>query len=161
MSKIANELEKLSINLPAGTTVNEQHIQENIGISKDYNVFELQRALGGRNVLKANRIVNYFIANPRKNPLVVVIGTLYNYFSKVYMLHFLRNSPDSEVSKALKLRSDYFLREYKLAARNYNLPKTAKVIGLLREYDLKSKGVNRDSTPEGELLKELIYKVLH
>lgn len=161
LSNIANELDKLSINLPAGTEINEKHIQDNIGISKDYNVFELQRALGGKNVLKANRIVNYFIANPRKNPLVVVVGILYNYFSKVYMLHFLRNSPDREVSKALKLRSDYFLREYKMAARNYPLSKTTRVIGLLKEYDLKSKGVNNDSVPEGELLKELIYKVLH
>ncbi len=161
LSKISNELDKLSINLAAGTTVNEKHIQDNIGISKDYNVFELQRALGQRNPLKANRIINYFIANPRKNPMVMVTGTLYNYFSKVYMIHFLRNSPDREVAKALKLRSDYFLREYKTAARNYNLPSTRKVINILKEYDLKSKGVDRDSTPEGELMREMVYKILH
>ncbi len=161
LSKIANELDKLTINLPAGTAVTQQHIQDNIGISKDYNVFELQRALGSRNVVKANRIANYFRANARKHPLVVVIGTLYNYFSKVYMLHYLRNSPDREISKSLKLRSDYFLREYKLAARNYRPAKVRQVISLLSEYDLRSKGVNNDSTPEGELLKELVYKILH
>jgi DNA polymerase-3 subunit delta len=161
LSKIANELDKLAINLPEGTQINEKHIQDNIGISKDYNVFELQKALGQRNVLKANRIVKYFIANPRKNPLVMVTGTLYNYFSKIYMLHFLRNLPDRELSSALKLRSEFFLREYKSTARNYNLAKTQNVISVLKEYDLKSKGVDSDNVPEGELMKEMVYKILH
>lgn len=161
LSKIVNELDKLVINLPAGTAVNEKHIQDNIGISKDYNVFELQRALGTRDVVKANRIINYFISNPRKNPLVVVIGTLYNYFSKVFILHFMKHDADRDISKALKLRSDYFLKEYKIAARNFNLPKTKKVIHLLKEYDLRSKGVDNDSTSEGELMKEMVWKILH
>ncbi len=161
LSKIANELDKLAINLSPGTAINEKHIQDNIGISKDYNVFELQKALGQRNVLKTNRIIQYFTANPRKNPLVMVTGTLYNYFSKVYMLHFLRSLSDREMSSALKLRSDYFLREYKTTARNYNLKKTQKVISVLKEYDLKSKGVDSDNTPEGELMKEMVYKILH
>jgi DNA polymerase III subunit delta len=161
LSKIANELDKLAINLPEGTQINEKHIQDNIGISKDYNVFELQKALGQRNVLKTNRIIKYFIANPRKNPLVMVTGTLYNYFSKIYMLHFLRNLPDRELSSALKLRSEFFLREYKSTARNYNLTKTQNVISVLKEYDLKSKGVDSDNVPEGELMKEMVYKILH
>ncbi|MEM8908861.1 MAG: DNA polymerase III subunit delta [Bacteroidota bacterium] len=161
LAKISNELDKLAINLPAGTTVNAQHIQDNIGISKDYNVFELQKALGQKDVLKANRIINYFIANPRKNPLVVIIGTLYNFFSKVYLAHFLKNVPDRELSKALKLRSDYFLRDYKLARRHYALPQAEQAIHILREYDLRSKGVNNDGTSEGALLKEMIYRILH
>jgi DNA polymerase-3 subunit delta len=161
LSKIANELEKLVINLPQGTAVNEKHIQDNIGISKDFNVFELQRALGTRNVVKANQIINYFISNPRKNPLVVVVGALYNYFSKVFILHFMSQSADAEISRALKLRSDYFLKEYKVTARNFNLPRTKKVIHLLKEYDLRSKGVGNDSTSEGELMKELVWKILH
>ena len=161
LSKIANEMDKLAINLPAGTMIDEKHIQENIGISKDYNVFELQKALGQRSVLKTNRIIQYFIANPKKNPLVMVIGTLYNYFSKVYMIHFLKNLPDRELSSALKLRSEYFLKEYKFTARNYNLRKTQDVISILKEYDLKSKGVDRDSTTEGELMKEMVYKIMH
>ena len=161
LSKIANEMDKLAINLPAGTMIDEKHIQENIGISKDYNVFELQKALGQRSVLKTNRIIQYFIANPKKNPLVMVIGTLYNYFSKVYMIHFLKNLPDRELSSALKLRSEYFLKEYKFTARNYNLRKTQDVISILKEFDLKSKGVDRDSTTEGELMKEMVYKIMH
>ena len=161
LSKISNELDKLAINLPAGTNVNVQHIQDNIGISKDYNVFELQKALGQRDVLKANRIVNYFIANPRKNPLVVIIGTLYNFFSKVYITHFVKKLSDQEMSQALKLRSSYFLKDYKLAARNYRLAQTQEVIHILREYDLRSKGVNNDGTPESALLKEMVYRILH
>jgi DNA polymerase-3 subunit delta len=163
LSKIANELDKLALNLGAGTEVNVHHIEANIGISKDYNVFELQRALGERNVGKANRIVHYFAANPKKNPMPVVVGALYNYFSKVYMLHFLKKSPESELLSSLKLRSSYFLREYRMAARNFRQPKVEQVLGLLREYDLKSKGVDFNSVgkPEGALLKEMVWRILH
>ncbi|MEM1323252.1 MAG: DNA polymerase III subunit delta [Bacteroidota bacterium] len=161
LSKVANELDKLAINIPSGSTINDQQIQDQIGISKEYNVFELQNALGQRNTLKANRIINYFISNPKKNPLVVVIASLYNYFSKVYMLHFLRNSPDGEVARTLKLRSDYFLKDYKMAARNFRPAKTQQVINLLKEYDLRSKGVENNSASEGELMKELVYRILH
>lgn len=167
LSKIANELDKLVINLPQGTMVNDQHIQENIGISKDYNIFELQNALSTRDAIKANRIVNYFIANPKKNPLVVVLGTLYNFYSKVYMSYFLRNLSDSELAKTLgfNARNDYaaayIIKNYKTAVRQYPFTKTQEVISLLKEYDLKSKGVNRDSTSDGALLKELIYNILY
>ncbi len=160
LSKVANELDKLSINLPAGTMVNPALVQEHIGISKDYNVFELQNALGSRNIPKAQRIVNYFISNPKNNPLVVVVSTLYNFFSKVYIAHSLRGSSDRELSTALGLRSDFFLKDYKQAMRNFNKPRTEKVIAVLREYDLKSKGVDNVSTPPGELMRELVLKIL-
>lgn len=163
LSKIANELDKLALNLPTGTEVNDKQVEENIGISKEYNVFELQKALGTRDVLKANRIVQYFASNPRKNPLVVVIGSLYNFFSKVYMLHFVRNLSEKEMLEALQLRSAYFLKDYRSALPHFPLQKTAQVIGLLREYDLKSKGVDYNSTgkEEGELLKEMVWRILH
>lgn len=163
LSKVANELDKLALNLEAGAEVTAQHIEANIGISKDYNVFELQRALGERNVAKANRIAFYFAANARKHPMPMVVGTLYNYFSKVYMLHFLRKSPEAELLKTLKLRSGYFLREYRAAARNFPRPKVEQVLGLLREYDLKSKGVdfNNVGKPDGALLKEMVWRILH
>lgn len=160
LSKVANELDKLTINLPEGTMVNTKHIQEHIGISKDYNVFELQNALGSRNVVKAQRIVNYFISNPKSSPLVVVIGTLYNFFSKVYMGHAQRGASDRELSQSLGLRSDYFLRDYKLAMRNFNKPRTERVISILREYDLKSKGVDNHSTTSGELMREMVLRIL-
>ncbi len=163
LSKVANELDKLIISLPKGASIDAQQIEANIGISKDYNVFELQKALGLRDIRKANRIVAYFAANPRKNPLPMVTGSLYNYFSKVYMMHFLRNLPEKELLEALKLRSRFFLKEYRAAARHFNLAATEKVIGLLREYDLKSKGVDYNSTgkPEGELLREMVWRILH
>lgn len=163
LSKIVNELDKLILNLPKGTEISEKDIEENIGISKDYNVFELQRALGTRDVLRANRIVQYFAANPKNNPLPMVIGSLYNFFSKLYMLQFLRNSPEKDMLEALKLRSAFFLKEYRAAASHFSRDKTEEVIALLREYDLKSKGVGYVSTgkDDGELLKEMVWRILH
>jgi DNA polymerase-3 subunit delta len=161
LGKIANELDKLRLNLPPNSTVNVKQVQDNIGISKDYNVFELQKALSAKNILTANKIVQYFARNPKDAPFVVVISNLYNYFSKVYMLHFLSNKPDKEVLDVMGLRSDFFLRDYKMAARHYNPFKTEQILGFLREYDLKSKGVDADGTDAGELLKELVFKILH
>lgn len=163
LSNIANELDKLAINLAPGTEVTNQLIEDNIGISKDYNVFELQNALGRKDALKVNRIVSYFISNPKKNPTPMVMGALYNYFSKVYMLKFLERSPEQAVLKALNLRSSYFLKDYKLAASNYAKPELELVISILKEYDLKSKGVDFVSTgkEEGALLREMVWKILH
>lgn len=160
LSKVSNELDKMAINVPTGSMINTKMVQDNIGISKDYNVFELQKALGSRNPEKTQRIINYFIANPRSNPPVVVIATLYNFFSKVYKAHFVKHLGDHELVKTLGLRSQYFLKDYKLAMRHYNRPRTEKVIEILREYDLKSKGVNNVSTSPGELLKEMAVRIL-
>jgi DNA polymerase III subunit delta len=163
LAKIANELNKLAINLPKDTEVTTKHIEENIGISKDYNVFELQKALGTGDVAKANRIVRYFAANPKKNPMPVVLASLYNYFSKVYMLHYLRKTPEKELLATIGLRSAWFLREYRAAQRQYPLPRVTRVLRLLSEYDMKSKGVGYQSTgkPDGELLRELVWRILH
>ena len=161
LSKVSNELDKLAINLAPGTEVNEKHIQEQIGISKEYNVFELQKALGTKNVVKSNRIINYFISNPKKNPLVVVVGTLFNFFSKVYLTHFLKNSSEREMMEKLGVRHAFFLKDYKLAARNYPYQQSQNVISILKEYDLKSKGVDRVNATDGDLMKEMIFKILH
>lgn len=161
LSKVSNELDKLAINIASGTTIDENHIQQNIGISKDYNVFELQKALGSKDVVKANRIINYFISNPKKNPLVVVIGTLFNFFSKVYLTHFLKSKSEGEMMSALKVRHAFFLKDYKLAARHYPFTQAKNVISVLKEYDLKSKGVERANAPDGDLMKEMIFKILN
>lgn len=163
LSKVVNELEKLRLNLAAETRINSKHIEDNIGISKDYNVFELQKALSQKDVLKSNRIVQYFAANPKKNSLPAVLSSLYNYFSKIYMLHFLKQKPDADLLSALGLRSPFFLKEYRAAARSFPLAETEKVLSLLKEFDLKSKGVDYNSTgkADGELLKELVWKILH
>lgn len=163
LAKVANELDKLSINLPAKSTITSQQIQDNIGISKDYNVFELQKALGQRQIAKANRIAQYFATNPRKNPLVLMISSLYNYFSKIYSLHFLKSASEQDILKSLKLRSAFFLKEYRQTARYYNRTQTEQVLALLKEYDLKSKGVDFPNVYlyEGELMKELVWKIVH
>ncbi|WP_442590475.1 DNA polymerase III subunit delta [Pedobacter sp. AW31-3R] len=159
LSKISNELEKLMLNVSRETTIDTDHIQRNIGISKEYNVFELQKALAVRNVLKANQIVNYFADNPKANPMVMVMANLNAYFTKILKYHYLQNK--SEAAKELGV-NPYFVKDYETAARSYTIGKTFDIISLLREYDLKSKGV--DSTgnvTDGELLKELMFKVLH
>lgn len=163
LSKISNELDKLALNLDAGTAVTTKDIEQNIGISKDYNVFELQRALAGRDVKKANQIVQYFVANPKKNPLPMVMGALYNYFSKVYMLSFLKKSSEKEVLEALSLRSAFFLKDYRLAERNYRRADLERVFEILREYDMKSKGVDYNATgkEEGGLIREMAWRILH
>ncbi len=161
LGKIANELDKLILILPAGEDIiYPKHIEENIGISKDYNNFELNNALGQRNVLKANRIINYFASNQRSNPLTLSITSMYFFFSKLLNYHFLKDRSRRNVASILKI-DPYFVKDYEGAARIYNPAKTVKVISLLREFDLKSKGFGNVSTTHGDLLKELVYKIMH
>jgi DNA polymerase III subunit delta len=161
LSKIANELSKLMISLPSGTKrITSYMIEKNIGISKDYNNFELQKALVSRNVLKANRIVDYFDKNPKDNPVILTISSLFSFFNKIFMYHFLKDKSKSSVASALKI-NPYFVNEYELAAKRYNPSKLAEIFSILREYDLKSKGVGNSSASSGELLKEMIFKIIH
>lgn len=163
LSKVANELDKLAINLPTGAEVDEKAIEANIGISKDYNVFELQRAIGLRDVVKATRIVNYLAANPKKMPLPMLIGSLYNYFSKLYVYHAVKQRPEQDILTAMQLRSSYFLKEYRAAAKHFPPNRTERAITLLREYDLMSKGVGYSNTgkPPGSLTQELVWRIMH
>lgn len=160
LGKIANELDKLMINLPPGTEINPDHIQQNIGISKDYNTFELNDAVGKRDIVKANRIVNYFGENSKEHPMVVTIGTLYTFFVKVLIYNLLQDKSRENASRALGV-SPFFLQDYITAATNYPAGRVKQAIALLREYDLKSKGFDSAGTEEGELLKELIYRIMH
>jgi len=162
ISKIVNEISKLIINIPAKQEITEEYIEKNIGISKDYNVFELQKALGKKDVLKSNQIINYFAANPRENPLVKVIPLLFSYFSKILIYHHLADKSRNNVASALSI-NPFFVGDYQQAATNYSSSKIISIISILREYDLKAKGVDSSGTSfsDGELLKELIFKVLH
>lgn len=161
LGKIANELDKLVITLPQGEKrINSGHIEKNVGISKDYNNFELNKALGQKNVLKANRIINYFARNQKDNPMVLTIAMLYSYFNKVMLYHFIKDKSRKNAAAVLKV-NPFFIADYEIAARNYNAAKVFQIIGLLREYDLKSKGYGNVSSDNGELLKELIYRILH
>ncbi|MFH1161472.1 MAG: DNA polymerase III subunit delta [bacterium] len=160
LSKIANEIQKLIINIPEGTQINEDLVEKNIGISKDYNVFELQKALGAREIFKANQIIRYFGANPRENPLVKVIPILYSFFSKVLLYQHLPDPSRNNAAAALGVHP-FFLQDYQLTAKNYPARKIVSIISILREYDLKSKGVDNISATDGELMKEMIYRILH
>ena len=160
LSKIANELDKLILNLEGRKEINEDDIEQNIGISKDYNNFELVKALGEKDVFKANTIATYFENNPKNNPMVVTITVLYNFFSKVLIYHFLKDKSSKNVATQLRV-SPFFVKDYIEGATNYKSRKTVAIVELLREYDLKSKGVGSASVLEGALLKELIYKILH
>lgn len=160
LSKISNELEKLILNVPKEKTIGVDDIEKNIGISKEYNIFELQNALGAKDVLKSNKIINYFIANPKSNPLVLTIGFLYSFFSKIFLYHHNSRLNDKELALAMSV-NPFFLKDYKMAGRNFSLGKTEQIISLLLQTDIRSKGVNNQNTEDGELLKELTYSILH
>jgi DNA polymerase-3 subunit delta len=161
LSKIVNELNKLFITLPQGTQkISADIIEKNIGFSKDYNNFELQKALATKDVLKANRIILHFAKNPNDNPFVLTVSSLYSYFIKVFKYHFLPDKSKSAVASALKI-NPYFTAEYEAAARKYPPAKLVKIIEWLREYDLKSKGVGSYSASHGDLLRELVFKIIH
>jgi len=161
LQRIVNDLEKVTISLLPGTSIMPQDVEKNIGISKDFNSFELQNALGKRDILKSNRIINYFIDNEKMHPLPVIIGMLVNFFRKLLLYHSVENKSNStEIAQRLGV-SPFFLNDYVTAARNYNLDKVVNIISMMREYDLRSKGARGGSTDNGELLRELIYKILH
>jgi len=160
LSKIVNELNKLLINIPSGSEITEDYVEKNIGISKDFNVFELQKALVKKDVLKANQIIRYFAANPRENPLVKVIPILFSFFSRILTYHYLRDKSKNSVASALSV-NPFFISDYQQAAKTFSPGKVIKTISLLREYDLKAKGLDNNSTPDGELMRELIFKILH
>ncbi|NNK26723.1 MAG: DNA polymerase III subunit delta [Flavobacteriaceae bacterium] len=160
LSKVNNELEKLQLIIPEGSQITPDHIEKNIGISKDYNNFELRKAVGEKNVLKAHRIVNYFGENPRDNPMVVTVALLFNFFTQLMHYHGLSDHSPRAVASALRI-NPYFVGEYIDAARNYPMKKVSKVIALLREFDVKGKGVGANAVPQGDLLKELLVRIMN
>jgi DNA polymerase-3 subunit delta len=160
LSKISNELDKLIISLPKGTKIIPEHIEKNIGISKDFNVFELQKAFVERNFLKANRIIKYFGDNPDKNSLVATTALLYSFFSKILICQSLPSKNKSDIASALKI-NPFFADEYLAAIKVFPINKLANIFSILREYDLKSKGVDNASVNAGELYKEMVFKIMH
>ncbi|WP_299624203.1 DNA polymerase III subunit delta [uncultured Tenacibaculum sp.] len=159
LSKISNELDKLTSVLNEGTIINPTHVEENIGISKDFNNFELRKAVGNKDVVKANRIINYFSQNPKNNPLVMTISLLNSFFTQLLSYHGLKDKSKASVARTLGV-NPYFVDDYVNAARNYPMRKVSQIIGLLRDADVKSKGVGANQT-HSDILKELIFKVLH
>ncbi|MEI7422045.1 MAG: DNA polymerase III subunit delta [Prolixibacteraceae bacterium] len=161
LQRIVNELDKVIFSAIPGTSITVDDVEKNIGISKEYNVFEYQKALGGRDLYKANRIVNYMIQNEKANPMIMIVGILVSFFRKILTYHSIENkSNTSEVAQKLGV-SPFFLNDYLTAARNFPLQKAILAVSLIREYDLRSKGARGGTTDNGELLRELTYKILH
>lgn len=152
LGKVVNELEKLFVVLPSGSVINDEVVERYVGISKDYNVFELQRALGTKNVEKCNKIVKHFAASPKDNPIQMVLPVLYTYF--INLMCYIQNPADSKIPP-------YAVRDYEAAARCYTLPKLAHCIGYLYEADKKVKGIKNRNASDGEIYKELIFKITH
>ena len=160
LQKVANELAKLQIMLPKGTQITVDHVEQHIGISKDFNVFELQRALGQKDVERANRIVNYFEANPKNAPLAMVVPVLHAYFARILVYQGLDDKHDAAAAKAMKC-SPYAVKDYARAAQSYSAAKVERIFGYLREADKKAKGRGNASTTDGMLLREAVFKILH
>jgi len=161
LTKISMELGKLSISLKPGERIDEAVIEENIGISKHFNVFELQKAMGANDHYRANLICKHFAANPRSNPLVLTTTLLYQFFSKIMIFHSLKDKSDNKKVAAELSVSPFFVGDYRNAARVFTLERSLRAISLLREYDLKSKGLNNVSVSEGELLREMVFRIMH
>ena len=160
LHKVRNELDKLIIALPKSKKIDDADVERNIGISKDYNVFELQNAIGRRDIMRANQIVNYFGDNGKDNPLLVTAISLYGYFTKILKVHYATDPSQNALATALGV-NPFFVRDYQLAARNFSIADCVKCISVLREFDLKSKGYNSGETSEKDLYREMIFKLLH
>mgnify|MGYP000185401551 FL=1 len=160
LEKINNELEKLQIILPVGSTISANDIEENIGFSKDYNIFELRKAIGEKNQLKSYKIAQYFSENPKDHPLVMTTGMLFSFFVQLLQYHGLKNKNPNNVAAILKV-NPFFLKDYDVALRNYPMKKVSKIVTLLREIDVKSKGVGANALPQHELLKEMLVGIFN
>jgi DNA polymerase-3 subunit delta len=160
LSRISNELDKLLISIGSEKEISMEDVMTNIGISKEFNVFELQQALSDRNILKAHRIADYFANNQRDNPIFMVLGSLGSYFTRILIYHSMQGKQDAEIAQAIGI-SPYFLKDYRKAAQAYPKPKAVEIIGLLRDTDMKVKGSAGISFEHGELYKELIFRIMH
>lgn len=162
LSKLTNEIAKLLIAIPQGQMrITAELIEENIGISKDFNNFELLKAIIGKNVFKVNQIADYFEKNPKNNPMIVTLVVLFNFFSNLMICYWAKNKTEQGIAAELGFKNPYQAKDYVVALKNYNAFKCMEIINLLRTYDAKCKGVDNVSTPDGELLKELLYKITH
>jgi DNA polymerase-3 subunit delta len=157
---ISNELGKMFLNFQGETKITKDHIQKFIGINKEYNNFELTKAMGIKDVVKANKIIHYFSQNPKSHPLIPIIALVYGYFSKVALVHFNKQLPDAELARITGVHP-YYLKEYRVAANNFRLGKVIDCFAYIKEADLRSKGVDSGEMEDREILRELVFKIMH
>lgn len=160
LKRLSNEIRKIMVNLRVDEGIDASAIERFVGISKEYNVFEFQKALMTRDVMKANQIATYFSANSKDNPLAPILIILFGFYTKVLLAHASKDKSEKGLATELGV-NPYFVKDYLLAIRNYPLPKVANIIHYLRECDARLKGLDGVSIPEGELLKELVFKIVH
>ena len=158
LSKIANEIAKLEIILPKGSLITAHHIEENIGFSKDFNVFEFRKAIGEKNQIKSYQIANYFAQNPKDNPIVVTTSLVFSFFSQLLQYHGLKDKNPAKVAAVLKV-NPFFLKDYDVALRNYPMKKVSAIVAILRDIDVKSKGVGANALPQSDLLKQMLFNI--
>ena len=162
LARIAGEVEKLSIAMPAGAThITPELVEEHIGISKEFNNFELQNALVNKDIYKANKIINYFAQNPKKNPIQMTLALLFSFFSNVMMSYYAPDKSERGVAEFLGLRSTWGVGDYIKAMRNYKAIHVMEILHLIRLADAQSKGAEGPQLPDGEIMRELLYKILH
>ncbi|WP_234794965.1 DNA polymerase III subunit delta [Hymenobacter arizonensis] len=161
LGRLANEVDKLVLNLKPGQPIDEELVQQLVGISKDYNIFELQKALVQRDILKANRILGYFAANPKANPLIPNLTLLFGFFSKLLVLHQAGPNPADGEFKKLGIMNSFAQKEYQQALRVYPVERVVGIIHLIRRADAQSKGIESGSMDDGEILRELVWLILH
>ena len=162
LSRIAGEIDKLAIALPQGSmSITPDLVEEHIGISKEYNNFELQNALVNKDILKANKIINYFAQNPKKNPIQMTLALLFSFFSNVMMSYYAPDKSERGVAEFLGLRSSWGVGDYIKAMKNYRAVHVMEILHLIRLADAQSKGAEGPQTPDGEIMRELLYKILH
>tara|TARA_Y100000589_G_C27186963_1_gene643118 strand:- start:1148 stop:2152 length:1005 start_codon:yes stop_codon:yes gene_type:complete len=161
LSSIDSTLQKLKLLISSNQIVDVDIVQQHVGFSKDFNLFELQNAIAAKNIQKANFIAKHFAHNPKNYPLVLTLGNLYSFFTKLMKYHFYVNQLSNTQLAAKVGVNPYFLKQYEQASRNYSKGKLAKIFGYLRDYDLMSKGVGNSSVKDDEILKEMIFKIMH
>ncbi|MDH7460842.1 DNA polymerase III subunit delta [Chitinophagaceae bacterium 26-R-25] len=159
LNRINNEVEKLLVNLSQRKNITEDDIEKYIGVSKEYNVFELQNAIAKKDLGKAMKILQYFEGNPKAAPIQLVLPSIYNFFSKLYILHGSASKDEKSAAAALGV-SPFFIKDYLAAAQKYNYEATERVLLLLHDYNLKSLGINDAGTSDASLLKEMIVKAM-
>ena len=162
LSRLTGELEKLIITLPVGQhRITPEQIERNIGISKDYNNFELRSALVEKDILKANKIIKYFEENPKTNPIQMSLSLLFGFYSNLMLAYYSPEKTEQGIANWLGLRSPWAARDYLIAMRRYSGVKVMQIIGEIRYADAKSKGINNNSANDGDILRELVFNILH
>lgn len=160
LTRLAKEIDKLSLNLGDSTSIDEKAVNQFVGQSREYSVFDLQKALIEKDILKANKIIYIFSQNPKENPVIPIVAILFQFFAKVLLVHQSTQKTNEHLAKLLGV-NPFFVKDYLKAAQNYPLPKTIQCIHALRQADLQSKGVESGSMLESDILKELVFRILH